>query len=124
MNDKRVPLIIDETKHKKKSKGKGLPRSKHKHIYEPVLLTRKYHHTQYPTGNHKVSLCSSVAEVCTICGRIGKNILDESYYEHIPNYLFPFRITRESLSEKAKKLPKWYAEDFWDKFAYKEEEEN
>ena len=40
MDDKRIPLVKEEPKHKKKSKAKGLARADHKHEYEPVLLEK------------------------------------------------------------------------------------
>lgn len=122
MVERREPLITDVTKHKKKSASKGQPRSKHKHIYETVLLAREYHTTDFKTGKPKVCEESFPTKVCAICGRIDDIDWDESYYikklesPGIPGICYP-----RELSEKAFKLPKWYTADFFAKFASKVE---
>ena len=118
MNEKRVPLTDEEPKHKKKSIAKGQPRSKHKHIYETVLLTKDYHTTDN-TGKPKIVQNTYPTKVCTICGRIDSVDHDQSFYikKTVPN--LPFLAFESVLSEKALNLPKWYAGDFWDKFAVK-----
>lgn len=121
MNERRIPLEKEEPKHKKKSKGNGLPRSKHKHIYETVLLIKYYHHNNLLTGASEVTEMTYPTKVCTICGRIGEIDHDESYYikgDKVTRWLY---CHSDDLSEKALALPKWYAEDFWDKFAHKGE---
>lgn len=119
MNEKRAPLIDEEPKYKKKSKSKGQPRSKHKHIYETVLLTINYHDTDFKTGKPKVTQTIRPTKVCTICGRVDDVDDDQSYYimKPIPN--LPFLAFEKTLSEKALSLPQWYVEDSWDKFAVK-----
>lgn len=122
MNDK-VNLIDDDIPaHKKKSKNKGQPRSKHKHIYETVLLIRNYHTQDFKTGKPKVTQTILPTKVCTICGRVDEVDDDQSYYikQPIPN--LPFFAFEKELSEKALNLPKWELKDFFDKFAIKVEE--
>ena len=122
MNEKRMPLINEEPKHRKKSKGNGLPRSKHKHLYETVLLYRYYHHTDLATGGDKLSVSFAPTRVCTICGRVEHVDNDPSYYTYEPIKNLPFICKEKILTEKALNLPKWYLEDYWDKFAIKMEE--
>lgn len=114
-----MPLADEESKYKKKSKSKGQPRSKHKHIYETVLLTRNYHTTDYKTGKPKVTQTILPTKVCTICGRIDQTDNDQSFYIKNPVPNLPFLTFENTLSDKALNLPKWYAEDFRDKFAIK-----
>ena len=121
MHEKRVPLIDEETKHKKKSKSKGQPRSKHKHIYETVLLTKNYHTTNFKTGRPNVVQTMLPTKVCTVCGRIDRFDDDPSYYAEEPVSNIPFLSSKKVLSEKALGLPKWYVKDFWDKFSIKEQ---
>lgn len=123
MNERRIPLEKEEPKHKKKSQGNGLPRSKHKHIYETVLLTKYYHHTDYKTGKPKTSVTVGPYMVCSICGRIEGVDKDPKYYTKKPVYDLPIKVYDTELTEEALKLPKWYADDFWDKFAHKGEKE-
>lgn len=123
MEEKRIPLVNEELKHKKKSISKGQPRSKHKHIYETVLLASNYRSVNLKTGAPEIHKYLAPTKVCTICGRIDKVDNDESYYITKQPSLLPFLISNKALSEKAWSLPKWYAEDFWDKFAVKEESE-
>lgn len=122
MNEKRMPLMNEEPKHKKKSKGNGLPRSKHKHIYETVLLYRYYHYTNYETGGDKVVENVTPTKVCTICGRVDYTDRDPSYYTMVPLKYFPFSVYEKVLTEKALSLPKWVVKDTFDKFAIKMEE--
>ena len=119
MNKNRMPLTNEEPKYRKKSQSKGQPRSKHKHIYETVLLIRDYHTTDYETGKPKVSQIILPTKVCTICGRIAETDEDPSLYvkELIPD--LPFIVYKKVLSEKALNLPKWHSEYFRDKFAVK-----
>lgn len=120
----KTNLIDDEIPaYKKKSNKKGQPRSKHKHIYETVLLTRNYHTTDFATGKPKVTQTILPTKVCTICGRIDEVDRDPSYYVKKPITYLPFVGFDKMLSEKVLSLPKWHAEDFWDKFAIKTSEE-
>lgn len=117
MYEKRMPVLDEEPKHKKKSTAKGQPRSKHKHIYETVLLTRYYHSQNFKTGQPEVRPKTLPTKVCTICGRIDDVDRDESYYvkKVVPGV--PFVAYSTELTEKALSLPKWHADDYWDKFA-------
>ena len=112
-----------EIRYRKKSKAKGLPRADHKHIYETVLLTKRYHGTDFKTGRERITETHIPTRVCNICGRINNVDRDSKYYVRNPIYDLPFKVCEESLSEEALKLPKWLAEDFWDKFAKKITEE-
>ena len=113
MDERRIPILNDEPKHKKKSTAKGLPRSKHKHIYETVLLESDYHHTDFKTGADKIIKIFTPTKVCTICGRIDRVDKDPSYYRDS---------TVKELNEKALNLPRWYVQDYFDKFAVKMED--
>lgn len=111
-------FLTDEVpKYKKKSSARGQPRSKHKHCYEAVLLKRSYTYTDPATGNTKKIFTERPAMVCPVCGRVGRGITDPSFYKKSEVQSVPYRITSSELSEKALKLPKWYLEDFMDKFA-------
>jgi hypothetical protein len=123
MNERRIPLEKEEPKHKKKSKGNGLPRSKHKHQYETVLLTKYYHHTDFKTGFPTTTVTMNPYKVCVICGRIEGWDRNPKYYIKKPRYDLPIVVYDEELSEEALVLPKWYVDDFWDKFARKGEKE-
>ena len=123
MNERRIPFEKEEPKHKKKSKGNGLPRSKHKHTYETVLLTKYYHWNDFRTGKPTVTVTTRPYKVCTICGRIEGFDTDPKYYIKKVIYDLPIKVFEEELSEEALKLPKWYVDDFWDKFAHKGEKE-
>ena len=119
MNEKLYYPEEPEMRHRKKSKAKGQPRADHKHIYETVLLTSRYHGTDFKTGKPRITETKVPTKVCTICGRINHTDRDPKYYvrNYIPN--LPFKTYKEELSEEALSLPKWLAEDFWDKFAIK-----
>ena len=108
-----------EVRHRKKSRAKGQPRADHKHLYETVLLTRKYRGTDFKTGRPKITTTQLPTRVCTICGRINNTDHDAKYYVSslIPN--MPFETYESQLSQTALELPEWLAEDFWDKFAKK-----
>ena len=109
--------------YKKKSKKKGLPRSKHKHIYETVLLCRNWHYNDLHNGEPKVKQVATPTRVCTICGRIDHVDEDPSYYIEKQITNLPWLRMVSELSEKALNLPKWYVDD-WCKFAMKSEDED
>lgn len=114
----RIDLIDDEIPaYRKKSKKKGQPRSKHKHIYETVLLTRYYH---YNLGEPRTSEWKKPTKVCTICGRIDYVDYDTSLYDVHPDTNIKWAFAKD-LSEKALGLPKWCVDGF-DKFATKMED--
>lgn len=117
MNNKRVPLITEEPKHKKKSTAKGLSRSKHKHIYQTVLLKSYHSFTDYKTGKLKISFTEMPTKICSICGRVDCVDTDPSLYEYEEIRNLPFYAYDKKLSKKALALPRYYKEDFWDKFA-------
>ena len=119
MQERRTPLVDEEPKHKKKSTAKGQPRSKHKHIYETVLLTKDYHFNDVTTGEPKVTQHSFPTKVCVVCGRIGDVDMNTKYYIRKPIHNLPFKCYEKELSKEAMELPRWHAEDFWDKFAIK-----
>lgn len=99
MNEKRTPLINEEPRHKKRSTAKGLPRSKHKHIYETVLLYRYYHHKSFKDGSDLVTERCTPTKVCAICGRIDYVDTDPSYYSKKQSDL-PWVSYNIELSEK------------------------
>lgn len=117
--------MIDEEigKYKKKSTAKGQARSKHKHEYETVLLTRISEYVDFDTGNTKSREHVSPTKVCTICGRIDYRDEDPSYYEICYLRETPYKVYCKELSPKALKLPK-YTAGFFDKFASHAEEVN
>jgi hypothetical protein len=117
MNEKRLPLTNEEPAHKKKSTSKGLPRSKHKHQYETVLLSYYSRFDLLNNGTGEIREERIPTQVCTICGRIGYTDNDPSYYTLTPIEHLPFNIQERVLSEKALALPKWYTDDWFDKFA-------
>ena len=112
-------------KYKKRSTGKGQPRSKHKHIYETVLLHEQYEWPDVKTGRGTVKQDHiAPTKVCKICGRVEYVDTDESYYVknrimNIPHLVF----FQKDLSDKALSLPKWRRKPF-DKFAYPMEEKD
>jgi hypothetical protein len=116
----KIDLIDDDIPaYRKKSKKKGQPRADHKHTYETVLLTR-YYHVKF---DGSVSEQKYPTKVCTICGRIAEIDKDESLYEIHPDPdVKHWMVWRKDLSEKALSLPKWYANDYFDKFATKMED--
>ena len=105
----------DIPKYKKKSQAKGLPRSKHKHQYIPVLLHRKHH---FYIGEPKTEIIQSVTKVCQMCGRIDKTLRGAEWYDTEYEYFGKYSISKDTLNKKALSLPKWYADDFFDKFAH------
>lgn len=122
MDERRIPILNEEPKHKKKSTTKGLPRSKHKHIYETVLLESDYHLADFKTGADKIIKSFTPTKVCTICGRIDKVDKDPSYYcNSTKGAILPWFAGIKELNEKALNLPRWYTNEFFSKFAIKKE---
>lgn len=110
-------LNEEKTKYKKKSTAKGQPRSKHKHLYKTVLL-RSYHtYPDFKTGKPKTSFTELPTKICAICGRIDYVDQDPSLYSYKELKQVPYRVYSKELSEKALALPKYYKNDFLDKFA-------
>lgn len=118
VNGKKIPLMDEVPKHKKKSTVKGLPRSKHKHIYQTVLLKSYHTHTDFRTGRQKVSFTELPTKVCSICGRVDYVDKDPSLYifKEVEKPLHHNIYYRE-LSSKALALPHYYKNNFLDKFA-------
>lgn len=118
MKKKNKEYLVNEVpKHKKKSNAKGLPRADHKHTYETGLLYSYIHHKNFlNSGIDRVIECINPTKICVICGRVGKPDNDPIYYTDVQVNL-PFVSHREELSEEALRLPKWYIEDWFDKFA-------
>ena len=123
MNERRIPVVKEELKHKKRSQKKGLPRSKHKHMYETVLLTTQVHwnRTDFQEGKPSFLKLVRPTKVCIICGRISDLDHDQSFYEENNKTKCGY-ICNSKLSKKALSLPKWYADDFFSKFAHSVEE--
>lgn len=119
MNDKREPFTAEVPKYRKKSKGKGLPRADHKHLYETVLLTKRYNSTDFKTGRPRTTEHQLPTKVCTICGRIDYVDRDPKYYVSKQIADMPIVVHEKVLSDEALKLHKWLADDFFDKFATK-----
>jgi hypothetical protein len=111
-------------KYRKKSKAKGLPRADHKHLYETVLLIKRYNGTDFKTGRPRITEHQLPTKVCTICGRIDYVDRDPKYYvsKHVAD--LPIMVHEEVLSEEALKLSQWLADDFFDKFARRIENED
>ena len=110
-------------KYKKKSQRKGLPRADHKHKYETVLLTRYYRHNNFKTGKPEIITEVIPYNVCSVCGRIKDRNKEEKYYKSNPKSCY-FFIKEEHLTEEALSLPKWYQDDYFDKFAHRKEDKN
>lgn len=117
-------LDSEVPKYRKKSKAKGLSRADHKHVYETVLLTKKYNGTDFKTGRPRITEHKFPTKVCTTCGRIDCIDRDPKYYTRNQIVDLPFIAYEEVLSEEALKLSKWFADDFFDKFARRLENED
>ena len=111
-------------KYRKKSKAKGLPRADHKHLYETVLLTKRYNGTDFKTGRPRITEHQLPTKVCTTCGRIDYVDRDPKYYVSKQIADLPIMAHEKVLSEEALKLPQWLADDFFDKFARRIENED
>ncbi len=112
-----VADTLDVPKYRKKSKAKGLPRADHKHLYETVLLTKRYNGTDFKTGRPRITEHQLPTKVCTICGRIDYVDRDPKYYVSKQIADMPITVHEKVLSDVALKLPQWVADDFFDKFA-------
>lgn len=110
-------LIEDQEipKYKKKSKSKGLKRSKHKHTYKPCLLhlEEEIPNINEPNGRKKTDNYY-YAEYCTICGRL----TNEKYIEGKPweeHSGYSVMLTNEEIKEKYKGLEVKEIQDFFQK---------
>ena len=124
MNSRKYSFDNEVPKYRKKSKGKGLPRADHKHLYETVLLTKRYNGTDFKTGRPRITEHQLPTKVCTICGRIDYVDKDPKYYVSKQIADLPVIIHEKVLSEEALKLSQWLADDFFDKFARRIENED
>ncbi len=112
-----VADTLEVPKYRKKSKAKGLPRADHKHLYETVLLTKRYNGTDFKTGRPRITEHQLPTKLCTICGRIDYVDRDPKYYVSKQIADMPIIVHEKVLSDEALKLPQWVADDFFDKFA-------
>lgn len=111
-------MIDDEVgKYKKKSTAKGQPRSKHKHIYETVLLITHYKVPDIHTGKQIEKEHKYPTKVCNICGRIDAIDYDEKWYKKNEHKHLKWTYYTKELSDAAIRLPVWYRSDNRDKFA-------
>ena len=115
-----IPIAPDESRHKKKKNSKGLARSNHKHQYETVLLHRDYTLTKPHDVNPFRIKYDSATKVCKICGKI--SLTDDSYYMKIPSPGVK-NAYQSVLIPEAYELEHWYTNDFFGKFAHKQENE-
>lgn len=102
----------DEPKHKKKTKSntsKSSNKSKHKHQYKGCLI-------KYPFM-YKNEKCYSItpASYCTVCGKIGGNILQITVTERLENGLWRMYGSEEIL-EMNKDLEVFEVEDVTQKY--------
>ena len=111
-------------KYRKKSKGAGQPRAKHKHEYITVLLHEEYEWPDVKTGGEPIKHDHiAPTKVCKICGRVDYVDDNPSYYVMNRIMNIPHLAFSKDLSETAMNLPKWRRKPF-DKFAYPREEIN
>ena len=111
-------MIDDEVgKYRKKSTAKGQPRSKHKHIYETVLLITPYEVPDIHTGKQIKKRRYDPTKVCTVCGRVDEIDWDEKWYNKIEHKHLKWTYFTKELSDAAIRLPVWYRNDYSDKFA-------
>ena len=111
MFDEEIP------KYRKKSTAKGQPRSKHKHIYETVLLITHYQVPNIQTGKQVEKEHKFPTKVCSICGRVDTIDSDEKWYNKQEHKHLKWTYFTKELSEAALKLPVWVRNDHFDKFA-------
>ena len=111
-------MIDDEIgKYRKKSTAKGQPRSKHKHIYETVLLITPYEVPDVHTGKQLEKEHRYPTKVCNICGRVDTIDYDEKWYNKEEHKHLKWTYFTKELSAAALKLPVWFHNDYSDKFA-------
>lgn len=120
MNKKRIPLVNEKPKYKKKAKRSGTSKADHKHQYITVLL-----HTYWtPPGKKEPKVLQTVTKVCKICGRINSIKPNERalYYdrceEPVTNGDYTYVKVYEQLNEKGKALSKWYRHTIMENTAY------
>lgn len=110
MDAKRVPLMEDEPKYKKKSKKKGQHRANHKHEYKTVLLHSYYDN---PFKREKMERLSA-QKVCTKCGRIGD--IDINQYVRVRLEHPTLELYGRQIKDK-ETLEDWYCDNPLDKIA-------
>lgn len=98
-------------KYKKKSKGSGIPKTKHKHDYLPCI----YHSPGfiYKAGHglrKQQYLTTSFGTYCCICGKIGTHLEIWASYD-------PKKETEEQAKKRMEKemegYPHFYIDDWW-----------
>ena len=104
-------------KYRKKSTSKGQPRSKHKHIYETVLLVRHHEVPDIHTGKQIEKESRYPTKVCTICGRIDEIDYDDKWYNKEEHKHLKWTYFTKELSADALKLPVLTCRGYFDKFA-------
>lgn len=118
-------MIDDEVgKYRKKSTAKGQPRSKHKHIYETVLLITPYQVPEVATGKQLEKEHKYPTKLCTICGRVDTIDYDDQWYNKEEHKHLKWTYFTKELSDAALKLPVWTRNDYFDKFAIPMEDNN
>ena len=111
-------MVEDEVgKYRKRSKAKGQPRSKHKHIYETVLLITQYEVPDIHTVKQIKKEHKYPTKVCTICGRVDDIDCDKKWYNKEEHKRSMWRYFTKELSDAALKLPVWFCNSRSDKFA-------
>lgn len=111
--------MIDEEvgKYKKRSTAKGQSRSKHKHIYETVLLITPYKVPDIHTGKQIENEHKYPTKLCTICGRVDEIDSDDKWYRKEEHKHLKWRYFTKELSDAALELPLWFRNNGLDKFA-------
>lgn len=118
-------MIDDEVgKYRKKSTAKGQPRAKHKHIYKTVLLITPYQVPEVSTGKQLQKEHRYPTKLCTICGRVDTIDYDDHWYNKEEHKNLKWRYFTKELSDAALKLPVWFRNDHFDKFAIPMEDNN
>ena len=111
-------MIDDEVgKYRKKSRAKGQHRSKHKHIYETVLLITPYQVPDVHTGKEIEKEHRYPTKVCTICGRVDAIDYDDKWYNKEEHKHLKWTYFTKELSDAALKLPVWFRNKHFDKFS-------
>ena len=121
---KQLLNINEVGKYRKKSTAKGQPRSKHKHIYETVLLITPYQVPNVATGKQMEKEHRYPTRVCTICGRVADIDYDDKWYNKEEHKHLKWIYFTKELSDAALKLPVWVRNDYCNKFAIPMEDKN
>ena len=114
----------DVCKYRTRSTAKVRPRSKHKHMYETVLLTCHYKVPDVNTGKQIEKESRQPTKVCTVCGRIDKKDNNEMWYNKQEHKHLKWTYFTNELSEAALKLPVWHCTSYFDNTAIPAETNN